>query len=340
VEDVVAAARAGDESAFAVLVARHERELRVHCYRMLGSFDESEDLVQETFLRAWKNLGGFEGRSSIRTWLYRIATNACLDALDGRAHRVLPQHLAGPADPRVAQPPRTDIAWLQPFPDRLIEPASHADTQPDAIVVGRETIELAFLAAIQYLPPRQRAVLILRDVLGWPAREVAALLDGSPAAVNSALQRARATLKEHLPERRLDWVASVEPTGRERAVLRRYMDAMERADPAAVADLLAEEVRTAMPPWPMWFQGRDAVVRALTVSWDAGSPGYVGRFRMVPTAANRQPAVAAYVRGHGDSGYRAFAISVLRIEGDRIAELTAFHDTGLFAAFDLPLVHR
>jgi RNA polymerase sigma-70 factor (ECF subfamily) len=303
---------------------------------MLGSFDESEDLVQETFLRAWKNLGGFEGRSSIRAWLYRIATNACLDALDGRPRRVLPQHLAGPADPSTPLPPRTDVAWLQPFPDRLIEPASHAETQPDAIVVARETIELTFLAAIQHLPPRQRAVLILRDVLGWPAKEVAALLDGSPAAVNSALQRARVTLKEHLPERRLDWAPSVEPTERERAVLRRYMDAMERADLAAVADLLADEVRTAMPPWPMWFQGRDAVVRALTASWDIASPGYVGRFRMVPTAANRQPAVAAYVRGHGDSAYRAFAISVLRIEGDRIAELTAFHDTRLFAAFNLP----
>src|SRR6266511_3651470 len=289
---VVAAARAGDEAAFAALVERHRAELRVHCYRMLGSFDEAEDLVQETFLRAWKNLGGFEGRSTLRAWLYRIATNACLDALDGRARRVLPHHLAGPSDPSGGLPPRTDIAWLQPFPDRLIgadrpwEPAAPSEDEPDAVVVARETIELAFLAAIQHLPPRQRAEL---------------------------------------------------PTEQERAVLRRYMDAMERADLAAVADLLAEDVRTMMPPWPTWLQGRDAVVAALAVSGDASSLDYVGRFRMVPTRANRQPAAATYVRRLDDTGYRAFAISVLRIEDGRIAEATAFHDTGLFPAFDLPL---
>src|SRR6266511_4125953 len=242
---VVAAARAGDEAAFAALVERHRAELRVHCYRMLGSFDEAEDLVQETFLRAWKNLGGFEGRSTLRAWLYRIATNACLDALDGRARRVLPHHLAGPSAPSGGLPPRTDIAWLQPFPDRLIgadrpgEPAAPSEDEPDAVVVARETIELAFLAAIQHLPPRQRAVLILRDVLGWPAKQTAELLSGSVASVNSALQRARATLRQHLPERRLDWVRSEQPTEQERAVLRRYMDAMERADLAAVADVVA-----------------------------------------------------------------------------------------------------
>ncbi|WTL69439.1 sigma-70 family RNA polymerase sigma factor [Streptosporangium sp. NBC_01495] len=333
---VVAAARAGDEAAFAALVERHRGELRVHCYRMLGSFDEAEDLVQETFLRAWKSLGGFEGRSTFRAWLYRIATNACLDVLDGRAPRVLPQHLAGPSDPSAALPPRTDIAWLQPFPDRLWEPVAPSETEPDSVAVTRETIELAFLAAIQHLPPRQRAVLILRDVLGWPAKQTATLLEGSVASVNSALQRARTTLREHLPERRLDWAPSAEPTERERTVLRRYMDAMERADLTAVADLLAEDVRTAMPPWPMWFRGRDAVVAALAASWDAGSPDYVGRFRMVPTRANRQPAVAAYVRRLGEPVHSAFAISVLRIENDRIVEATAFHDLSLFSAFALP----
>jgi len=333
---VVAAARAGDESAFAALVERHRGELRVHCYRMLGSFDESEDLVQETFLRAWKNLGGFEGRSTLRAWLYRIATNACPDALDGRARRVLPHHVAAPSDPSVALPPRTDIAWLQPFPDRLWEPVAPSEAQPDVAVVARETIELAFLAAIQHLPPRQRAVLILRDVLGWPAKQTAALLNGSVASVNSAVQRARATLREHLPERRLEWAPSAEPTEQERAVLRRYMDAVERADLAAVADLLAEDVRATMPPYPMWFQGRDAVVAALAASWDPGSPGYVGRFQMVPTRANRQPAVAAYVRRLDEPAYRAFAIAVLRIEDGRIVEVTAFHGPGLFPAFALP----
>jgi RNA polymerase sigma-70 factor (ECF subfamily) len=333
---VVAAARAGDESAFAALFERHQGELRVHCYRMLGSFDESEDLVQETFLRAWKNLGGFEGRSTLRAWLYRIATNACLDALDGRDRRVLPHHLAAPSHPSVALPRRTDVPWLQPFPDRLWEPVAPSEAEPDAEVITRETIELAFLAAIQHLPPRQRAVLLLRDVLGWPAKPIAALLDGSVAAVNSALQRARATLREHLPEHRLEWAPSAEPTEEERAVLRRYMDAVERADLDAIADLLAEDVRATMPPWPMWSQGRDAVMATLAVSWDAGSPVYVGRFKMVPTRANGQPAAAAYIRGRDDSTYLAAAITVLRVEHGRIAEITAFHDPGLFPAFALP----
>jgi DNA-directed RNA polymerase specialized sigma subunit, sigma24 homolog len=210
-------------------------------------------------------------------------------------------------------------------------------------VVARETIELAFLAAIQHLPPRQRAVLILRDVLGWPATQTAAALEGSVASVNSALQRARTTLKEHLPERRLEWVPSAVPTVQERAVLRRYMDAVERADLTALADLLAEEVRTTMPPYPMWFQGRDAVMAALAASWDAGSAGYVGRFRMVPVGANHQPAAAAYVgrpddTGSDGPGYLAFAIAVLRIENGSIVEITAFHDPGLFPAFALPMV--
>ncbi|WP_405141866.1 sigma-70 family RNA polymerase sigma factor [Sphaerisporangium sp. NBC_01403] len=341
---VVAAARAGDRSAFASLVERHRRELRVHCYRMLGSFDESEDLVQETFLRAWKSIGAFEGRSTLRAWLYRIATNACLDALDGRARRVLPQDVTAPSDPSVPLPPDTDIAWLQPFPDRLWEPAAPSEARPDMAAVARETIELAFLAAIQHLPPRQRAVLILHDVLGWPAKQTAALLSGSVASVNSALQRARATMREHLPERRLEWAPSTEPTEEERAVLRRYMEAVERADVAGVAALLAEDVRATMPPYLMWFQGRDAVVATLAASWDPGSPHYVGSFRMVPTGANRQPAAAAYVRGPGEPAHRAFAIAVLGIEEGRVAELTAFHDPGLFAAFGLatalPPAHR
>jgi RNA polymerase sigma-70 factor (ECF subfamily) len=301
-----------DERAFAAAAERYRAELRVHCYRMLGSVIEAEDLVQETFLKAWKGIDTFEGRSAIRAWLYKIATNACLDALEGRGRRTLPHDADGP-----------DIQWLQPFPD------------PQDIIVSRETIELAFLAAIQYLPPRQRAVLIVRDVLGWPAKETASLLDTSIASVNSALQRARESLREKLPERRLEWTVT-EPTEREKAVLRRYMDAMERADLAEVAELLAEDVRATMPPYPQWFLGRDAVMAALTESWDPGSPSYVGRFRILPTAANGQPAMAGYVRGLHDAEYRPFAIGVLRIEGDRIVETTAFHDTTLFGVFGLP----
>src|SRR5919107_3632522 len=212
---------------FTALVEPHRQELRAHCYRMLGSFHEAEDLVQETFLRAWKKADSFEGRSSVRTWLYRIATNACLDFLEGRSRRVLPHDLTGPAEPGVG-PPEREIAWLEPYPG------------PDDAAISRETIELAFLAAIQHLPPRQRAVLILRDVVGWPAGDIADLLNSSVASVNSALQRARATLREHLPADRLDWAPTTEPTRQERAVLRRYMDAVERADLPAVAALLAE----------------------------------------------------------------------------------------------------
>ncbi len=309
-----------DEPAFTAHVERHRGELRVHCYRMLGSLEEAEDMVQETFLRAWQNLRRFEGRATFRAWLYRIATNACLDALDGRDRRVLPYDLTSPGAPGDPGTVRADIPWLQPFPD-----------QPEAVAVDRETIELAFLAAIQHLPPRQRAALILRDVLGWPARDTAEMLELSVAATNSALQRARSTLREHLPERRLDWAPATEPTDEERAVLRRYMAALEGADLAAVAELLAEEVRTAMPPYVLWFQGRDAVLGALAASWDPGGPAYVGRFRAVPTRANGSPAVATYVDG------QAFAIGVPRVARGRIVELTAFHSPRLFPAFGLPM---
>jgi RNA polymerase sigma-70 factor, ECF subfamily len=335
-DGLLLAARAGDEGAFAALVERHQRELRVHCYRMLGSFDESEDLVQETFVRAWQGLRRFEGRSSLRAWLYRIATNACLDALDGRARRVLPHGVAAASDPDAAVAPANDIPWLQPFPDRSWEPAGPTADEPEGVVVAKETLELVFLAALQHLPPRQRAVLILCDVVGWPAQQTASLLDGSVASANSALQRARATMRAHLPEGRLDWAPATEPTEQQRAVLRRYMDAVERADLAAMADLLADEVRATMPPYPMWFQGRDAVAATLAMSWKPDSPSFVGRFRMVATGANRQPAAAAYVAALDEPAYRAFAIAVLRIERGLIAEMTAFHDPRLFAAFALP----
>ncbi len=299
------------EAEFEQAVERYRGRLRVHCYRMLGSYEEAEDLVQETFLRAWKNLQGFEGRSSVRAWLYAIATNACLDALDGRPRRALPHDL----DPRDGE-----VAWLQPYPG------------PDDAAVERETIELAFLAAIQHLPPRQRAVLIVRDVLGWPAKDTAELLDSTVASVNSALQRARATLQARLPRCRTAWTGR--PTPSERAVLGRYMAAVEEHDLGAMAALLADEVRTTMPPYPVWYQGRPAVLRALSTSWDETSPEYVGRFRTVEITANAQPAVAVY------ADQQAFAISVLTIEHGRITEITAFHDPNLFAAFGLPATHR
>ena len=348
-DPVVVATRAGDEPMrVARLVERHRRELRVHCYRMLGSIDEAEDMVQETFLRAWRHIGGFEGRSTLRAWLYRIVTNACLDALGGRARRVLPQDLEPPttaagapfgsAQGRAAMVARTDLPWLQPLPDRLWEPAADPDAEPDAVAVTRETIELAFIAALQHLPPRRRAVLVLRDVLGWPARQTAEHLGLSEAAVTSALHRARTTLRSRLPARRADWAPAAEPTAEERAVVRRYMAAVERADLATVADLLAEDVRTAMPPWTRWLAGRPAVLAALRETRDPRSPDHVGRFRRLEVRANGQPAVAGYLRAPGDPAgpYRAFAVGVLRVEAGRIAEIVTFHEPGLFAAFGLP----
>jgi RNA polymerase sigma-70 factor, ECF subfamily len=313
------------EPEFAELVERHRGELRVHCYRMLGSFEEAEDLVQETFARAWRARASFSGGAA-RAWLYRIATNACLDVLLGRPRRVLRLDVpaADPAEPPAAP---ADLPWLQPYPDALLAPA---EEEPGAAVVVRETIELAFLAAIQHLPPRQRAVLILRDVLGWAAKETASLLETSVAAVNSALQRARATLREQLPERRTEWTRTADPS--ERAVLRRYVEAHERADAAALAALLAEDARLDMPPHPVWFDGREAIVTA-------SAQGFVpefGSLRAVATGANLQPAAAYYLRPPGEREYRPLAFDVLRIEDGLVAEITSFVFPELFSAFGLP----
>jgi RNA polymerase sigma-70 factor (TIGR02960 family) len=317
-ETTVAAARAGDESAFAALVERHRRELHVHCYRMLGSFEEAEDLVQETFLRAWRSRETFTGGSGFRAWLYRIATNACLDAIRRSSRRV------------ASLSSFAEVPWLQPYPDLLLDEVASTDAEPDAVVVAKETIELAFLAAIQLLPPRQRAALILRDVLGWSARETASLLDTSVAAANSALQRARATLDDQLPERRSEWSAT-DPTEEERALLQRFIDAHERADVAAAVAMLREDVRVTMPPHPWCYDGRDTIAPLMATAIGADS---IGDWRLVPTRANRMPTAASYLRAWGDTEFRAFKFDVLRIEGGLIAEVTTF-DASLFPAFGL-----
>ena len=331
-EPVVTAVRTGDESAFAVLVERYRRELQVHCYRLLGSFEDAEDMVQETFLRAWRSRSSFEGRSSFRAWLYRIATNACLDLLRRRPPRVLPPQVAAAADPQAPPLPAADLPWLQPYPDRLLEPPASADAEPDSALVAKETIELAFMVAIQHLPPRQRAVLILRDVLGWSAKETAALLDATVGAVNAALQRARSTLKRHLPVRRLEWAPDSDPTEEQRSLLQRYVDAHERADASALVELLRKDARLTMPPTPTWYDGRAAIVKFHADQ--LFGPGY--RWRFVLTAANRQPAVAFYTRAPGESDYRASVIDVLRIEGGLIVRIDAFVLPQLFAEFGLP----
>ncbi|WP_393098883.1 sigma-70 family RNA polymerase sigma factor [Streptomyces sp. LN325] len=318
------------ESDFAALVEPYRRELRVHCYRMAGSYDDAEDLVQETFLRAWRARDGFAGRASVRTWLYRIATNTCLDFQRRTARRPQRYEPLPGMNHGSAEPPAR-ITWLQPYPD---EDLPSAGDQPDALAVSRETMELVFLAAIQHLPPRQRAVLVLRDVLGLSAAETAQALEMTVASVNSALQRARPTLRDRLPRRRTEWTA--EAGAREREVLGRYMAAAESLDLAAFTDLLSEDIRLTMPPNPYWFVGRAALTEFLGISLDPASPLFLGHWRHLPARANGQLAAGGYVRRPGTTVYRAQVLDVLRIEGDRIVEITSF-EPHLFPAFGLPL---
>jgi RNA polymerase sigma-70 factor (ECF subfamily) len=325
--------RSGDDVAFAALTEPYRRQLHLHCYRMLGSFDEAEDLVQETLLRAWRSRAGFEGRSMVRTWLYRIATNACLDLLESKSHRL--RSLESPQASESYGP-----EWLQPYPDRLLDQVASAESGPDALVIARETIELAYLAAIQYLPPKQRAILILRDSLGWSAKETAGLIDETVASVNSALSRARSSMRKRLPRERLEWSTAKTPTAKtptseEMSLLARYMEATDRADVAAMTALLSEEARLTMPPYPTWFQGREDIATSMALATDPASSTYLGELRTMATAANRQPAVAAYVRRRGDSEYRALGIDVLRLEGGLVIEVTRFIRADIFAAFGL-----
>jgi RNA polymerase sigma-70 factor (TIGR02960 family) len=316
---VVATAVSGDESAFAALTERHRRELHVHCYRMLASFEEAEDAVQETFLRAWRSRDSFDGSTLVRAWLYRIATNVCLDMLRRNSRRVTKlQSFA-------------EVPWLQPYPDRLLDEVAPSEDEPDAVVVQRETIELAFLAAMQVLPPKQRAAFIARDVLGWPASETASLLQISVAAANSALQRARVTMQEHLPARRTQWAAA-KPSAEERDLLDRFIDAHERCDATAAVAIAAADIRITMPPRPFRFDGLEMLARLLERAF---GPDRDGDWRLVATRSNRMPTAASYLRRPGDSEFRAFKFDVLRIEDSVIAEITTFGPE-LFAAFGLP----
>jgi len=298
------------EDAFTALVERHRRELHVHCYRMLGSFEEAEDLVRETLLRARTKRDGLVNRSGLRAWLYRTATNACLDLLRRNGRRV--ESVRSFAE----------VPWLQPYPDRLLPEA-----EPEAVVVAKETIELGFLALIQLLPPRQRAVLILRDVLGWSADETAELLETSVPAADSALQRARATLGERA-EPRLEW-SVVDTTAEEDALLRRFMEVHEQFDVVTWAQLLRPDVRVTMPPDPLCCDGRDSIWPLLERAVAMGD------WRLVPTRANGAPTAASYLRRPGDTAYRACKLDVLRIKDGYIAEITTF-DARLFPAFGLP----
>jgi RNA polymerase sigma-70 factor (ECF subfamily) len=299
---------------FVRLTGPFRRELLTYCYRMLGSVQDAEDLVQETYLRAWRSYQGFEGRASLRTWLYRIATNACLNALRHGSRRVLPAGLGGPATDATAVGPRDpEIPWLEPIADEQADPA--------AIVTGRAGLRLALIAALQHLPAQQRTVLILRDVLAWPADETAEVLGITPAAVHSTLQRARARLDRLNPA--IDEVTEP-PEQEQRDLLDRYADAFERADIPALTRLLTEDAVWQMPPNPSWFAGRDSVIRLLANRLRSK------RARLMPVRANGQPGFAMYLDGE------AFAVQVITVRGPAIAAVTAFHDPALVRRFGLP----
>lgn len=310
----IAAARSGDTASFALLTERHRRELQVHCYRMLANYEDAQDMTQETFLRAWNKRESFKGRAALRTWLYRIATNACLDFLEKRNDRTpVPSELPDPG---------AEVLHLQPYPDRMLP------EDPQESVVARETIELAFIVAVQHLPPRQRAVFILRDVLGWPAVKVAGALELTVASVTSALQRARVTMREQLPDRRLDWrsPATHELSKAERGVVKAYIDAHQRNDLDRLMSLLRDDLRFAMLPEPgtLITTAKDAVD-----GWVSGGlfqRGY-DDWRGVTTTVNLMPAAALYVRTPGDPVYRLLNIAVLHIVDGKIAELTGFDAT-------------
>jgi len=308
-----------DQLAFEDLVRTHRGELHVHCYRMLGSVLDAEDLVQETFLRGWRSRATFQAQASERTWLYRIATNACLSALARRPRRLLPEDLG-------ETPP--EVAWLEPYPDRLLNDLADTAPGPEAVYEQREATELAFVAALQHLSPRQRAVLLMRDVVGLDVAEVAAQLESSREAVSSAHQRARATLRQHLertPSRNLN--------AAKRDLLERYVVAWESADLDAFVDMLANDVVLSMPPMPEWFAGRAAVRGFFAWAWGPAGPG---PFRLLETRANAQPAFGLYGRAPDGDGYASQAIQVLTLEGGRIARLHGFVRPDLFALFGLP----
>ena len=300
---------------------QHRRELTAHCYRMLGSPFEAEDAVQETLLRAWRSLDRFEGRSAVRSWLYRIATNVCLDMLGGRERRARPMDLGPAGEPVIENLHTPEVSWLQPVPDSLV-------ADPAETVASRETIRLAFVAALQHLPPRQRAVLILCEVLRWKASEVAELLDTSVASVNSALQRARATLAES------DLSAESVSEEPDQELLERYVQAFEAYDMDALTSLIHEDATQSMPPYDLWLSGRDDIF-----TWWLG-PGIGCRgSRMIPTvAANGSPAFGQYKPSESGDGHEPWALQVLELRDGRIAELTFFLDTEtLFPLFGLPL---
>ena len=328
--ELLDAARAGDESAFAHIVDDYRAEVHTHCYRMLGSLQDAEDAVQETFLRAWRGLGGFGGRSALRTWLYRIATNACLDVIARRARgRALPIEFGGPSPSRAdLGQPLVESVWIEPYPDEAFAVAD-GYAAPDARYEQREAVELAFIAALQHLPARQRAVLIMRDVLGFSAREASESLETSVASVNSALQRARKAVDERVPERSQQATLRSLGDARVSELVEAYIEAWARRDVATVAALLAEDAIFSMPPWPSWWRGSEMIA-------GFAADESCAEARIVATRASGQPALAGYSFDAKSRRFVAAAIDVLTLEGGLIREMTAFVSPEMFPRFNLP----
>jgi RNA polymerase sigma-70 factor (TIGR02960 family) len=329
-ETTIGRARAGDEEAFRELTDPYRRELQLHCYRILGSVQDAEDLLQETLLAAWRGLDQFEGRSSLRAWLYRIATNRCLNALRDSERR--------PPDARGDLPRPTRISeplWLEPYPDVLLEGVADLAPGPDARYETKEAVALAFVSGLQHLPPRQRAVLVLRDVLGFRAAEVAEMLDVSEASVNSALQRARATHDARLPAARDR--APLPRSAHERDLLARFAEAFEDGDIGRVVELLTDDALLTMPPQPLEYQGHDAIAAFLN---DRFATHAGRRVRLVATRANAQPAFGHYIDDAQAPVGRYFGILVLTLDGDRISAITRFGDSGFLPHFGLPRTLR
>ena len=323
--DLITRARAGDDAAFELLIEPYRRELLVHCYRMLGSFQDAEDVLQETLVAAWQGFGGFEGRASIRTWLYRIATNRCLNTLRAASRRPAKEWDVPEVDP--PEPTgMSEVVWLQPFPDALLEGVVEEPPGPEARYEQAETISLAFVSALQTLPPRQLAVLILRDVLGFHANEVAGMLDSTVDSVNSALKRARAGMHQRSDERD---PAPVPGSPDEEAMVSTFVRAYEAGDVDTLVDMLTDDVFISMPPMPLEYEGRDVVGRFYAAIFRSGR-----RFDLVPTRANGQPAFGAYLRSR--NGIRhGTGLLVLTLAGDRISSVTRF-DNSVLPAFGLP----
>jgi RNA polymerase sigma-70 factor, ECF subfamily len=331
----LAAARVGYHQAFQILSARHERELLVHCYRMLGSIEDAEDMVQETLLRAWRRLDSFEGRSTLRGWLYKIATNVSLDALAKRRRRAMPTTTHAPGEPHNPFPSVPEESpWLEPLPDALVD--DRPGLRPDARYEVLQSVALAFLTALQRLPGRQRAVLLLCDVLGWSARETAEILEMSLASVNSALQRARAAMKQLGAQPRAALATSAE-AARTASLLTRYVHAWETADAESLVALLQEDATMTMPPLPLWFHGRQPIRQFLEARLFTGDAQ--GRFRLAATRANGCPAFGLYQRDEADV-FRPASLHVLVLDKGLIAEIHSFLVTGdrLFSIFGLPPV--